>query len=77
MSIMSSLSDFLRHIITCWNLVGHFPLICQIRSITNTLGSKAIGKTDFWLLVPASYCHIACVPSNIEWSKGQCLFVCY
>ncbi|KAK2756974.1 hypothetical protein FQN54_004942 [Arachnomyces sp. PD_36] len=31
---------------------------------------KAIGRTDFWQLLPASYCHIACLPSNIEWSKG-------
>lgn len=62
---------------TCWNLVGHFLLICKIRSITNTLGSKAIGRTDFWLLVVASYCHIVGVPSNLEWRKGQCLYVCY
>ncbi|KAL1984729.1 hypothetical protein VTN96DRAFT_8762 [Rasamsonia emersonii] len=31
---------------------------------------KAIGRTDFWLLLPASYCHIDCRPENIEWSKG-------
>ena len=29
---------------------------------------KAIGRTDFWLLLPASYGHIVCEPDNIEWS---------
>ncbi|EGD92078.2 uncharacterized protein TERG_08293 [Trichophyton rubrum CBS 118892] len=32
---------------------------------------KAIGRTDFWLLLPASYCHIVCIPENLEWSKGM------
>lgn len=32
---------------------------------------KALGRTDFWLLVPASYCHITCEPGNIEWSLGR------
>ncbi|EFQ98225.1 hypothetical protein MGYG_01260 [Nannizzia gypsea CBS 118893] len=32
---------------------------------------KAIGRTDFWLILPASYCHIACEPDNIEWSQGR------
>ncbi|EFR03322.1 hypothetical protein MGYG_06319 [Nannizzia gypsea CBS 118893] len=32
---------------------------------------KPIGRTDFWLLLPASYCHIVCVPENLEWSKGN------
>lgn len=31
---------------------------------------KAIGRTDFWLLLPASYCHIACEPNNVEWSQS-------
>ncbi|KAJ9222237.1 hypothetical protein DTO169C6_5366 [Paecilomyces variotii] len=31
---------------------------------------KAIGRTDFWLLVPASYYNIDCRPENVEWSKG-------
>lgn len=31
---------------------------------------KAIGRTDFWLLLPASYCHIACEPNNMEWSQS-------
>ena len=31
---------------------------------------KAIGRTDFWLLLPASYCHIVCEPNNVEWSQG-------
>lgn len=32
---------------------------------------KAIGRTDFWLLLPASYCHIVCEPNNVEWSQSQ------
>lgn len=34
---------------------------------------KAIGRTDFWLLLPASYCHITCKSDNIEWSQGHSL----
>lgn len=34
---------------------------------------KAIGRTNFWLLLPASYCHISCEPDNIEWSQGPSL----
>ncbi|KAL3474167.1 hypothetical protein BJX99DRAFT_248388 [Aspergillus californicus] len=29
---------------------------------------KAIGRLDFWLLVPESYCHLSCKPDNIVWS---------
>ncbi|KKZ61452.1 hypothetical protein EMCG_03934 [[Emmonsia] crescens] len=32
---------------------------------------KVIDRTDFWLLVPASYCHISCEVDNIEWSLGH------
>ncbi|KAM5444452.1 hypothetical protein MaudCBS49596_008011 [Microsporum audouinii] len=32
---------------------------------------KAVGRTDFWLLLPASYCHITCEPDSIEWSQGR------
>ncbi|EGD83973.2 hypothetical protein H112_07654 [Trichophyton rubrum D6] len=31
---------------------------------------KAVGRTDFWLLLPASSCHFICEPENIEWSQG-------
>ncbi|KDB22725.1 hypothetical protein H109_05391 [Trichophyton interdigitale MR816] len=32
---------------------------------------KAVSRTDFWLLLPASYCHFICEPENIEWSQGR------
>ncbi|KKZ60629.1 hypothetical protein EMCG_04702 [[Emmonsia] crescens] len=38
------------------------------RRVTNAM---PIGRTDFWLLLPASYCYIICEPDNIEWSQGN------
>ncbi|XHG04018.1 hypothetical protein AWENTII_007302 [Aspergillus wentii] len=32
--------------------------------------SKASGRLDFWLLVPASSYHLTCEPANVEWSLG-------
>lgn len=37
---------------------------------------KAIGRKDFWLLLPAGYCHLDCRPENVEWSLGK-VFLLY
>ncbi|PGH03198.1 hypothetical protein GX51_04233 [Blastomyces parvus] len=50
---------------------GPLPLVHQNSLHHKYPRFKAIGRLDFWLLLPASYCHISCEPDNIEWSQGN------